>query len=473
MRTRAGLAVGCLLLALVSTSGAAEKPPSSLFTPIEELEARARAERADFFSPGHFAAGERELGESRRELEQGRSANDIKKRLERAEAAFRQALANVAAAREILGPSLAARDSALAAGAPRHAAEVFARGDRWLRDAGLAVERGDTREAVIKAADAERRFREAEELAIKETVIGEARRLIAQAEAEKAGVWAPQSLGRARDLLARAERQLGEDRTRQSEPRVLAAESAAAANQALAITARARAAGEHPAALEAAILEAEAQLQAIAAALGQRLPDAATGFAARTAAIAAAIAALQAENDSLSAEIASVAAEIEKGRARERALAAELSAGREREERLRRLRNLFTPDEATIHRQGRQLILRLKGLAFLPAKSELLPGNEALLSKVVAALRELPGASLTIEGHTDSQGDEKQNLALSEERAQAVRAYLEANLNLSDRLVSAVGHGEGYPIASNDNEAGRAQNRRIDLVFDAPNLTGE
>jgi outer membrane protein OmpA-like peptidoglycan-associated protein len=476
MSTRVVPAIGLTLL-LVSASGMAEESPANradlagAIAAIEELEAHARAERADLLSPGHFAAGERELDLARQQRNEEWPEEDVRRHLGRAEAAFHQAIANLSAAREILGPSLAARDSALAAGAQVHAAETFARGDRYFRQAGLAVEEGDHREAVIKAADAERRFREVEQATIQEAVMGEAKRLIARADAEKAGQWAPQSLGRARELLAQAEREL-EDRARRGEAEALAGEAAAAASQALATADRARAAHDDPTVIEATMIEGEDQLAAIARALGLE-SSGSGGRTADRAAITAAIAALKGERDSLSAEIAALAKEIEQGKARERALKAELISGQERQERLKRLRTLFTPDEATLHRQGRQLILRLTGLTFLSGKSELKPGNEALLAKVVQAIRELPGASLTFEGHTDSQGDAKKNQVLSEQRAQAVRAAIEAELDLSDRLVSVVGKGEGYPVATNETESGRAENRRIDLVFDAPHLTGE
>jgi OOP family OmpA-OmpF porin len=67
-----------------------------------------------------------------------------------------------------------------------------------------------------------------------------------------------------------------------------------------------------------------------------------------------------------------------------------------------------------------------------------------------------------IAGHTDSKGSDAYNQKLSERRAQAVRDYLVNNFGLDGNLFSAVGYGESRPIASNDTEAGRAENRRIE-----------
>jgi outer membrane protein OmpA-like peptidoglycan-associated protein len=70
-----------------------------------------------------------------------------------------------------------------------------------------------------------------------------------------------------------------------------------------------------------------------------------------------------------------------------------------------------------------------------------------------------------IEGHTDSQGADNANINLSQERADSVREYLIANLGLSQGRVQSVGYGKVSPIASNETPAGRAQNRRIDVVI--------
>lgn len=469
MRSSLVLVAATVLAAAVGSRG--DAAPAALAT-VDSLAGLARAERADLLSPGHFAAGERERDLARQGISEPAPSRNLARRLSQAEAAYRRALASLPQAREILAGSLAARDSAVAADAPRHAAALFARGDHLFREAGLAVEEGKAGEAAIKSADAERRFREAELTALKEVVSGEARRLLAQAAKEEAALWAPRTLARSSDLLAEAVRGLEENRSRRSEPLALAREAEAEAKRGLRIAALARRAAADPGTLETAMLEAEAQLKSIGEPLGVR-PDYTAGLAEGTAHIVAAIEAMKAERDSLAGEIASLAAEIEKGSARERGLTAEITTGREREERLRRVRGHFGADTAVIHRHGGRLILRLKGIAFPPAKSDLLPESFGVLSKVMDAIRELPGAALTIEGHTDSQGDEAKNLALSEARAQAVLTYLETNMDLSDRLVRAVGHGEASPIASNDNDEGRAQNRRIDLLFDAANLIGE
>lgn len=485
MRTRSwmkpGGLPGLLMLAVLALAaltparlGAAEEALSdAIFTVVEEVKARATGERADVLTPGHFAQAERELAEARRLFQEKRALKSIQERLLRAESEYKKALDNVPVARVTLGPALAARDSALVADAPRIAAVPFQAGARLFQEAAARLEAGNVKEAGVKAADAERRFREAELLAIKEMVIGEPRRLVVQADLEKSVEWAPRSLGRARELLADAERRLEADRYDREETLGLAQEALVEAKRGFALAARARAAAltEHGA-FEATVLEAEAQIRAVAEPLGLT-PDLEGGLAGPTGAIVEAIKVLKVEKAALEREKAAALAELEELGAKERGVSAELATKREREERLKRVRDLFTSDEGTVVIQGSRLIVHLKGVSFPPAKDVLLAESYPLLGKVMKAIRDLPGAAVTIEGHTDSQGDPKKNQVLSEARARAVRAYIEANMDLSDRLVDTVGYGAARPIANNDTEAGRAQNRRIDVVFNAPNLIGE
>jgi OOP family OmpA-OmpF porin len=86
------------------------------------------------------------------------------------------------------------------------------------------------------------------------------------------------------------------------------------------------------------------------------------------------------------------------------------------------------------------------------------------IQRVVQFLREYPTANAVVEGHTDSDGSEAYNQALSERRAASVRVYLveQGGMN-ADRLAS-VGYGEMRPVAANDSPAGKQSNRRVSAV---------
>jgi outer membrane protein OmpA-like peptidoglycan-associated protein len=93
------------------------------------------------------------------------------------------------------------------------------------------------------------------------------------------------------------------------------------------------------------------------------------------------------------------------------------------------------------------------------------PEGTVLLDKVGAALSssELGGFRFSVEGHTDNVGSESYNEALSEQRADAVKAYLMAQGVPEDRL-GTIGHGEAQPVAKNESDSGRQRNRRVELI---------
>jgi outer membrane protein OmpA-like peptidoglycan-associated protein len=74
-----------------------------------------------------------------------------------------------------------------------------------------------------------------------------------------------------------------------------------------------------------------------------------------------------------------------------------------------------------------------------------------------------PKMKVQIEGHTDSKGSVEYNQGLSERRANAIKSALVKMTMVDAGRLNAVGFGESKPIATNDTEAGRAKNRRVDL----------
>ena len=143
----------------------------------------------------------------------------------------------------------------------------------------------------------------------------------------------------------------------------------------------------------------------------------------------------------------------------------ELQMKKDREEKYRKIEGLFTKDEAQVILTENQLVIRLYGLTFGSGSTVITPDQFRLLTKVMKALREFPKQKYLIAGHTDSQGNDAYNLSLSENRAIAVRAYLEANMSLPSEQFESIGYGESKPIASNDSMEGRRLNRRIEIII--------
>lgn len=95
-------------------------------------------------------------------------------------------------------------------------------------------------------------------------------------------------------------------------------------------------------------------------------------------------------------------------------------------------------------------------------KSDIKPEYHATLAEFASYMRQQQSFTVVeIAGHTDSKGSDEYNVKLSQRRAKSVRDYLVNKLGMDGKLFSAVGYGESKPIASNDTDAGRAENRRI------------
>lgn len=107
--------------------------------------------------------------------------------------------------------------------------------------------------------------------------------------------------------------------------------------------------------------------------------------------------------------------------------------------------------------------LVLEGVTFDTGKATLRPESHAQLDRVVEYLTYKKSARVEISGHTDNVGSAKKNKTLSEDRAQACREYLISRGIDGDRIV-ARGYGDEKPVASNDSEAGRQLNRRIEAT---------
>lgn len=106
---------------------------------------------------------------------------------------------------------------------------------------------------------------------------------------------------------------------------------------------------------------------------------------------------------------------------------------------------------------------RIYGIRFALDSAVIQAPSYPILTEIVDVLKADTSLRLAIEGHTDALGAAGHNQKLSEQRAAAVKAYLVEKGVVGDRLTT-VGFGPSTPVADNDNELGRAQNRRVELV---------
>lgn len=121
-------------------------------------------------------------------------------------------------------------------------------------------------------------------------------------------------------------------------------------------------------------------------------------------------------------------------------------------------------DDLQAKATDRGMVMTLGDVLFAVGKSDLQPGAAERLDKLAAFMHAYVDRTLLIEGHTDSQGTDENNLLLSQRRAEAVKVYLIIQSVDSERMTT-VGRGKQSPVADNATPEGRQQNRRVEIVI--------
>ncbi|HWO30874.1 MAG TPA: OmpA family protein [Candidatus Acidoferrum sp.] len=191
----------------------------------------------------------------------------------------------------------------------------------------------------------------------------------------------------------------------------------------------------------------------------------------------------QAESDTVRAQAARAQADADAARARndaadaQAASASALSAAQADAERSRLAAEQAETDKAAMRTRlseqlnsilqtrdsARGLIVSMSDVLFDTGKYSLKPGAREKLAKVAGILLAYPGLNIAVGGYTDNVGGDSMNQTLSEHRAGSVRDYL-VQQGVAGNSVSARGFGNTLPVSSNDNSAGRQQNRRVELL---------
>lgn len=106
-------------------------------------------------------------------------------------------------------------------------------------------------------------------------------------------------------------------------------------------------------------------------------------------------------------------------------------------------------------------------ITFPTAQSSVRADFYPVLDAVADVLKEYNKTTISVSGHTDNVGRDDYNLKLSQDRASAVAQYL-ASRGVAGSRISAVGYGKAHPVADNSTEAGRSQNRRVEVLINPP-----
>ncbi|HMN69856.1 MAG TPA: OmpA family protein, partial [Bdellovibrionales bacterium] len=272
-----------------------------------------------------------------------------------------------------------------------------------------------------------------------EAQVGEARDLIAKAKARGARTYAPMALRQAEKDLAAADRAIATTPDDETAFTPAVNRANASARDLLTINAAARrAAGQTN---EEVAVELEGRNRTIAGLRGEL-----QGAELEAAVAGQALAGKDAQLRGVAAANRSLRSEQEWNDA------------------IEQVRGEFSEDEADVYRQGDKLLIRLKKIGFATGSADVPEQSREILSKVGSVISELNAKNVEVQGHTDSTGGPAINQKISKERARAVAEYLEDDVD--DINVKAVGYGFERPIVENKSKAGRATNRRVDVVIE-------
>lgn len=104
-------------------------------------------------------------------------------------------------------------------------------------------------------------------------------------------------------------------------------------------------------------------------------------------------------------------------------------------------------------------------LSFDTNKATMQEADYKKLSRVIELIETYPKASVIVEGHTDNVGSRTDNHTLSHKRANAVKNYIVVHSAIGESRIKTIGYGESRPVASNETEADRSLNRRVEILI--------
>lgn len=460
-----------------------------LFGDADQVLELAKSVNTDLLAPRAFQRGMEDYQAAEKMFERGKEIGTIRAKLDSAIANFRSAIEAVKVARVAFADTLVARENALAAEAPIYENELWSQAEGLFNGAAGDLEKGYMNQAKKDAARAAERYNDAELKAIKKAYLSKGFQLIEQAKMADAEKFAPKTLKHSQDLIQQAESKLTANRYQTEEPKDLASEAQREALHAITISKIARNLKDSNISVEDLILKHEELLLEIGKALDigmsfeEGLEESVTsivktiemyqeGEKQQLEALQERVQKLSKDVESRDDKIMELNSELSKHAsmlrsAEEEAFTYQQKVAQQEEikQTFLEMERMFDPSKATVLRRENEILIQLFGLNFPSGKSTIEPQNFSLLTKVQDAIDLFPKSNVIVAGHTDSIGDEKKNLQLSQERAETVRQYLLANMGISEERIKAVGYGESQPLASNDTKEGRERNRRIDIII--------
>ena len=402
------------------------------------------ANQIDVLSPANFASATQAFAKAKDLRQSNKPQKDILYQIALSRAYLEKAHELSKVSYQLLADTVQKRGMAMSAGAAKYFPEEFAKADKELIQTTRMIEENNTEKAQANRTKYEAVYSGLELDSILVANLGPARAHFKQAKDEGAAKLAPKTLEWAKTKLTESERAIVADRHNLVVVGSASSTADTAANRLLKIVRLAKnSAQQTPEQLASQLERDQEEAQAAAAELASEQNQSQGQMNKANDAIADKnqnIVDLTKENSDLA----------DKGRIEADYVLA---------------RRLFSPEEADVYKQGNKILLRLKGLSFPSAKSEVTASNYSLLGKVQNVIRESHAQTVVIEGHTDSVGAKSINEKISQDRAKSVEKYLVANGTLNEEKITAKGFGDAKPISTNKTPAGRAQNRRVDVII--------
>ncbi|MFC2136021.1 OmpA family protein [Bacteroidota bacterium] len=471
------LVVGILYL-IASQLIIAQNVRETLFTELDGLIEQARAVNASLLSPSHYETGMEYYSDADELFKSGDNIDEIRENVERAIESLKKAIEVSELAQEMFGDLIKARSDAQAVHAPEVAPDLWEYGVESFLSATEEFEGGYVSDAQELAKESENYFRDAELKAIKQKMLGPTWDLLADAEELSVIDFAPVTLSKSKLLIQQAESELTDVRYNNTHAEELIAEAFYEAKHAIYITKLFVEMNEKDKSWEDIKLASEEPIKEIANNFGlvaqfdngydepkQKIINYVKEFSSEIKTLNEEIASLKEGNEELKGKFSECEERISLISSEKEQLEMKLAAIEKEEAEFQSVREMYSISEAEVLKDGENVVIRLTSLNFDAGKAVINPQYFSLLSKVQKTILLFPECTVSVEGHTDSQGNEDANLTLSQERADAVRQYLLANLELNSNRILAIGYGEKKPVANNETEEGRRENRRIDIVI--------
>jgi OOP family OmpA-OmpF porin len=456
-----------------------------LFKEADTAMKAAKKAQADVLAPKNFGEAMKRYQEADADLKQGKNLEDIQKKLRESSSYFQKAIDATKLAEVTFPNSMKARKDAQNTESAKYSSKLWTEAEKKFNDAAGELEDGDVNNARKKAGDAETLYRQAELDAIKANYLDGTRELLKQADRLNVKDRAPKTLQLAQQLVKQAEKELNENRYDTDVARSLAQQANYEAKHAIYLSNTIKQMKDRKDSWEDLMLASEKPLQQIAEksdlvasfdnGTGKTTDEIITYITTSQNSIVGLSQDLdryQQENDMKEARITELEQQLGSQAKEKSSLAQQIANQAKSRELFANLERSFPREEAIVLRDGNDIIIRLVGLTFPSAKATIEQQSFGLLTKVRDAINTFPKCTISVLGNTDSFGSDEQNLQLSKERAEAVKQYILANSKLVASQIEAIGYGESKPIASNETVAGRAANRRVEVVIHPWKATG-